>query len=171
MENTKRYIELDDVGGRMEKIVIKKSSCADTRTCDFTKVTKEQLLQQSEQHIDDIQQGFLFLISLMEKASKGHDRTKISNIHQFFKDFQTGFKNSLWWEMHKEEERHHFNDAKYIQEDVNLIDVIEMLIDGVMAGLARSGEYRQEDLPEGLLQKAFDNTVKLLLDNVEVKED
>jgi len=32
-----------------------------------------------------------------------------------------------------------------------------------MAGLARSGKYRKEDLPEGLLQRAFDNTINKLI--------
>jgi len=39
----------------------------------------------------------------------------------------------------------------------------------MMAGLARSGEYRKEELPDGLLQKAFDNTVDKLIKVIEVK--
>lgn len=40
-----------------------------------------------------------------------------------------------------------------------------------MAGLARSGEYKKEDAPNGLLEKAFDNTIQLFLDNIEIKEN
>jgi hypothetical protein len=43
-----------------------------------------------------------------------------------------------------------------------------MITDGVMAGMARSGEYRKEEIPDSLLRKAFDNTIELLLRNVEV---
>jgi len=39
-----------------------------------------------------------------------------------------------------------------------------------MAGLARSGTYRKEDLPDGLLQKAFDNTVDKLINIIKVEE-
>jgi hypothetical protein len=39
-----------------------------------------------------------------------------------------------------------------------------------MAGLARSGEYRKEAIPDSLLRKAFDNTIELLLKNVKVVE-
>lgn len=46
-----------------------------------------------------------------------------------------------------------------------------MIVDGVMAGLARSGEYRREPLPEGLLEKAFNNTIDYLLDNVKVEKE
>jgi len=40
-----------------------------------------------------------------------------------------------------------------------------------MAGLARSGEYRKEPLPDGLLQKAFDNTVDKLINIIEVDDN
>ena len=69
----------------------------------------------------------------------------------------------------EKKERHHFNNKEYIQDDVNLIDIIDQIIDGVMAGMARSGEYRQENIEPELLQKAYNNTVKLLLKNVVVK--
>jgi hypothetical protein len=41
-------------------IVIKPSKTADSRTCDFTKVTKDELLESSKQHISDIKRGFEF---------------------------------------------------------------------------------------------------------------
>ena len=40
-----------------------------------------------------------------------------------------------------------------------------------MAGMARSGEYRYEPLSDELLQKAYRNTAKLLLDNVEIENE
>ncbi len=45
-----------------------------------------------------------------------------------------------------------------------------MIVDGVMAGLARSGEYRKEEVPDELLRKAFNNTIDLMLRNVEVED-
>lgn len=53
----------------------------------------------------------------------------------------------------------------YLCDDCEL----DMITDGVMAGLARSGEYRKEEIPNWLLKKAFDNTIELLLNNVEIK--
>lgn len=41
-------------------IVIRPSPTADTRTCDWSKVTKEQLLESSIQHIGDIHAGLDF---------------------------------------------------------------------------------------------------------------
>lgn len=37
-----------------EKVDMIKSSCADTRTCDWNKVIKDQLLENSESHISDV---------------------------------------------------------------------------------------------------------------------
>lgn len=152
-------------------IKIKKSETADTRTCDWSKVTKEQLLEASITHIGDIKQGFDFFIDLMHRQKYIHDLSKITEIDGFHRDFQTGFKTHDWWDLHRRVERHHFNDEEYIQDDVNLIDIIDQIIDGVMAGMARSGEYRQETISTELLEKAYKNTVKLLLGNVVVEEE
>lgn len=56
-------------------------------------------------------------------------------------------------------------------EDVNLIDVLEMIVDCVMAGMARTGNVYPLDIKNEVLRKAFDNTVELLKRNVEVIED
>lgn len=152
----------------MEKIKIKKSSNADTRTCDWTKVSKQELLKNSKQHISDVRKGLNLLSKSLKEAGHKHDFTKIDNIDEFHTDFQTGFKKQDWWRIHQVKERHHFNTKKYIQKDVNLIDVLEQIVDGVMAGMARSGKYRKETPDAKLLLKAYENTAKLLLDNLEV---
>ncbi len=152
----------------MNKIIIKKSKNADTRTCDWTKISKEELLKNSRQHIEDVRKGLSFLEELLETAGSKHDYTKIHNINEFYTDFQTGFKKQDWWKMHQEKERHHFNTKKYIQKDVNLIDVLEQIVDGVMAGMARSGKYRKEVPDTKLLLKAYNNTAKLLLDKIQI---
>ena len=152
-------------------IKIKQSKTADSRTCDWSKVTKEQLLESSKQHIGDIGKGFDFFIDLMQRQKYIHDLTKINDIDGFFEDFKTGFSRQEWWKEHQKKERHHFNNPEYIQDDVNLIDIIDQIIDGVMAGMARSGQYRQENIPPELLVKAYENTVKMLLDQVVVENE
>ncbi len=152
-------------------IKIKKSKTADTRTCDWTKVTKEELLESTHQHLSDIKKGFDFVIFQMMLQQARHDLTKLSHIDDFYRNFKTGFKETDWWELHQDKERHHFNNPKYIQDDINLIDVIDQIIDGVMAGMARSGSYRQENISPELLEKAYKNTVELLLREVSVEDD
>lgn len=150
------------------KLRIKESKTADTRTCDVSKVGKERLLLSSIQHISDVQQGMNMFAEMLITAGRKHDHTKISGIDQFFEDFKTKFETTNWWEMHKKSERHHLSSNGVVPEDVNLVDVIEYIIDGAMAGMARSGKYRKEEIPEGLLEKAFDNTIELLLSKIEI---
>ncbi len=152
----------------MEKIQIKKLENADTRTCDWSKVTKSQLLKNSRSHISDVRKGMRLFGGLIAEAAKKHDYTKIENIDQFHEDVKTGFETVKWWGIHQRKERHHFKTPKYIQKDVNLIDILEQLIDGVIAGMARSGKYRKEVPDPKLLLKAYENTAKLLLAHVEV---
>ena len=97
-------------------IKIKKSKTADTRTCDWTKVTKEQLLEATKSHIRDVHKGLEFFAYLLHKQAAIHDLTKISHLDDFHRDFQTGFKNQEWWEMHQKLERHHFQNEKYIND-------------------------------------------------------
>ena len=150
---------------------IRESKTADTRTCDVSKVTKDTLIKSSLQHIEDVQKGMAFFIMMMKQAASKHDYTKLTGINQFFEDFKTGFKTQNWYEMHKTTERHHLSIRGVIPEDVNLIDVIEYIVDGAMAGMARSGKYRKEDISKDLLKRAFDNTIELLLSEIEIVED
>lgn len=153
-------------------IKIKKSKNADSRTCDWSKVDKKVLLKESKLHIQDVMMGMSYLSTLIKMAGINHDHTKLSHIDNFFDNFKNGFKEGHqdWWEMHQKTERHHLKKEEFIQEDVNLIDILEQIVDGVMAGLARSGKYRQEEISPELLKKAYDNTIKLLLAKVEVEE-
>jgi len=150
-------------------IQIKTSKTADTRSCDFTKVTKEQLKESSIQHIGDVAEGLLFFTDMLFSAQVFHDKDKITNLKQFHKDFIGGFKNTTWWDNHRKITRHHLQQADGVPEDVNLIDVLEMIVDCVMAGMARNlaGFYPPTIEPD-VLMKAFNNTVELLKKNVEV---
>jgi hypothetical protein len=153
-----------------DKIRISKSPTADSRTCDFKNVTKEQLLESSKQHVADIKKGFDFFCFMLMKQSAMHDLSKFSHIDDFHRNFVTGFKEKDWWEYHQSVERHHFNEEKYIPKDVNLFDILDQIVDGCMAGMARSGVYRQEPISPELLERAYRNTVRLLLDRIEVAE-
>jgi len=154
----------------VKMIRIEKSSTADTRTCDWSKVTEETLLKSSEQHIGDIQKGLEFFCNKLREAAEEHDFDKVSEIKWFHEDFKTGFKQTGWWDNHRRVNRHHIDKPDGIPEDVNLIDVLEHITDCVMAGMARSGSVYALKLPSDLLQKAFENTVALLKNNIEVSD-
>jgi len=103
------------------------------------------------------------------EAGARHDYTKLTMIDAFHRDFVTGFKKTSWWEEHKKKERHHLIDNEHAPQDVNLVDVIECIVDGVMAGMARSGDYRYTPFPAELLERAVKNTISMLLDNVKME--
>jgi hypothetical protein len=143
-------------------IEIHPSPTADTRTCDFSQVTKDTLFQSSLQHIHDVRQGFAFLKKLMDEAAYDHDYDKLTAIDHFHSDFTGGFAETGWWDNHRKVNRHHLLQPDGVPEDVNLIDVLDLITDCVMAGMARSGSVYAITIPPEILQRAFDNTVDLL---------
>lgn len=149
-------------------IKISKSPTADTRTCDFANTSKETLLKSSYQHIEDVRSGLVFFGEQLMLAAAKHDFDKIGDIDGFHRDFVTGFKQTIWWDSHRKLNRHHLLEADGVPADVNLIDVLDMIADCVMAGMARSGSVYALNLDGEVLKKAFDNTVELLKSNVEV---
>ena len=151
-------------------IRIRKSPTADTRTCDWSKVDKDTLLLSSMQHIGDVVRGMNLFKKLLDCAARMHDHDKLSAIDHFHADFKTGFRETGWWDNHRKVNRHHLNSTDGVPDDVNLIDVLDFITDCVMAGMARSGSVYPLELPNELLQKAFQNTVELLKKNVEVVE-
>jgi hypothetical protein len=151
-------------------IAIQKSETADTRTCDFANVSKETLLASSKQHIGDVCKGIAFFQGLLTKAAQDHDTDKLTDIDGFHADFMAGFKQTGWWDRHRKLNRHHLLHADGIPEDVNLVDVLDFIVDCVMAGMARSGNVYDLKLPPELLERAFQNSVELLKQNVVVQE-
>jgi hypothetical protein len=150
-------------------IPVKPSPTADTRTCDFVNVSKETLLASSVQHIRDVQAALQFFATALAVAQCAHDADKLTDIDGFHADFVTGFAQTGWWERHRQLNRHHLTMADGIPADVNLIDVLDFIADCCMAGMARSGHVTPLQLPPELLERAFQNTVELLKQQVRVE--
>ncbi|MCK9236264.1 MAG: hypothetical protein M0Q41_13355 [Bacteroidales bacterium] len=110
------------------------------------------------------------LANQLNRKGLYHDHTKIMHFEDFFAALSTGktgeeFYKLDWWKLHLTE-RHHLNQS--VPEDVNLLDVLEMIVDCVCAGKARSGEVYPINLSNELLQKALANTVDMLKKNIKV---
>lgn len=149
-------------------IEIKKSPTADTRTCDVTKVERQQLLDSSRQHIADVAKAMAFFSSKLFAAAAEHDYDKLTDIDWFYSDFRTNFEQTGWWDNHRKIHRHHLGQADGVPEDVNLLDVLEYVADCVLAGMARSGDVYALEASDELLRRAFENTVALLKSQVTV---
>jgi uncharacterized protein with von Willebrand factor type A (vWA) domain len=150
-------------------IVIKKSPTADTRTCDVTKVERQQLLDSSRQHIADVAKAMAFFSSKLFAAAAEHDYDKLTEIDWFYQDFRTKFEQTGWWDNHRKIHRHHLGNPDGVPKDVNLLDVLEYIADCVMAGMARSGEVYALEMPDELLREAFIGTIELLKSQVKVQ--
>lgn len=150
-------------------IKIEKSQTADTRTCDWSKVTKEQLKASSLQHIGDVEKGMDFFRELLDVAAERHDFDKLTDLDGFHHDFQTGFKQTDWWDNHRKVNRHHLLQEDGVPKDVNLVDMLEMIVDCVMAGMGRSGSVYPLDISPEVLMTAFQNTVELLKNQIIVE--
>lgn len=151
-------------------IRIRRNPTADTRTCDYTTVSKTELLRSSLQHIQDVRQALDFFADTLRGAALDHDADKIGDIDGFYAKFQTGvFDKGDWHLKHLQLTRHHLTYEEGIPMDVNLLDVLEYVADCVMAGLSRKGQVDPPPtLPPALLERALQNTVALLTQEVVV---
>jgi hypothetical protein len=149
-------------------ITISPSPTADTRSCDWSKVSKDQLCDSSVQHREDVRKGFEFFERMMQRQAELHDHDKLSDIDGFHSDFQTGFEQTTWWDKHRKINRHHLLQEDGVPDDVNLVDVLDLIVDCTMAGLARSGDIYPITISPDVLQRAFENTCELLKSHTRV---
>lgn len=149
-------------------IAISQSKTADTRSCDYASVSQETLHASSVQHIGDVVKALEFFREKITEAATVHDHDKLSDIAGFHRDFVTGFKQTDWWDNHRKVNRHHLLNDDGVPSDVNLIDVLDMVADCVMAGMARTGSVYPLNIKPEVLMAAFNNTVELLKGNITV---
>lgn len=154
----------------MRKITIEPTTGADTRSATEV-VTKEVLLRESHLHRSHVRRVVAVLASEMIERGERHDHTKIGLIDGFHDNFVQTMQNKLpfkehsWWKAHLTE-KHHIND--YMHEDADLLDLIEMIVDCVCAGKARTGDVFPVEVPSEKLQRLLQNTVTKLIASVEV---
>ncbi|MDL2246733.1 DUF5662 family protein [Methanobrevibacter sp. OttesenSCG-928-K11] len=145
----------------------------DTRTNnEKNKLTKEEIKQASVMHKADVMKGMIFFSDLLLDAGLNHDWTKLAYLEEIYTDYEKrledkDFSRDKWNKLHQSHERHHLNSA--VPDDVNLVDVLEFIVDCVMAGIGRFGEidFKYLELPEGTLEKAYMNTINMLQEEVE----
>ena len=154
----------------LQEITVKKTLDPDKGYTD-----KEQLLRDIYQHREDVSKLMNMFAMHLITCGENHDWTKID----FFEDFSNDtlerlttpeFKERDWYQIHCTYERHHLN-AK-APDDVDLADVLEMICDCLVAGVTRNGSFNPYFLilRDGLLEKAYWNTVQKLKDLIIVAE-
>lgn len=125
-----------------------------------------------QRDVKNLAEEFAYMLKVRVSS---HDWTKTSEPYRsmFYRDLcatlegKMDFMDGKWANIHYNEmERHHLK--QHCPDDVDLCDVIEMLCDCVAAGVARSGDVYDVDIPAEVLTKAVENTVKLLVSETEV---
>lgn len=147
-------------------VIVKKSATADSRTCDAANVSIEVLKDSTISHKFDVNNTMHFFSHMLGVAASKHDNHKLETIEAFHNAFVGKFADVTWWNEHKKERHHLPADL----DDVNLIDILEHIADCVAAGMARTGKVFVLKVDDAMLQKAFQNTVKLLIDNIKIEE-
>lgn len=154
-------------------VTIYKNPNGDSRTAPKN-VSFEEFQKANDMHKEDVNQVMYELSQMIDKRGENHDCTKKSQERMFYKNFLstmnegTDFVNDEWYQLHIKAERHHL--LSHCPDDVNLIDVLEMISDCVCAGMARSGEIRDLEINSDILNRAVQNTAKMIKDMIEVKE-
>lgn len=136
---------------------------------------KEELLNDTLFHIHDVGKVLNQLSNQLSENGYCHDWSKLKYFDDFAQDClerldTPDFKSRNWYHTHTTNERHHLNTS--CPEDVNLLDVLEMIVDCITAGKSRTGEVdmRFLVLQDGVLEKAYWNTVDLVDKMVEVRK-
>ena len=159
----------------MRKIEVEPNKNGDSRVADHVPTIVE-FMKANSSHKQDVSNLMDEFANEIRKRGKIHDWTKIDEPYRsmFYRDMcnaiegKMSFFDGEWSKIHYEElERHHLNRS--CPEDVNLIDVIEMLCDCVVAGKARSGDVYEITIDDDILKRAVKNTIEILKDNVVVK--
>lgn len=146
------------------EIVVCPSPSADTRSADHI-ITKDELAKSTALHIADVRRGMDWVARRIHEIGERHDWTKIDFLEDFYRQFRKAQVTGEWgvgWydEIHIAKERHHLESR--CPDDVTLLDVLERIVDGVMAGMARNGKYEPRPLDPAILERAYMNTQTML---------
>ena len=153
--------------------IIYKNSNGDTRTASKN-VTFKEFQKANDMHREDVKNTMNEVAFLLMEKGKKHDWTKKDYEKMFYNNFLstlnngTSFIEDEWYQLHIEKEKHHLFSKCH--DDVDLLDVIEMVVDCVCAGKARSGEIRGLEINQEILDKALKNTVKKINEMVKCEE-
>ena len=165
-----QFIDNEVVNGQ---VVIYKNGNGDSRTAPKD-VKMCQFQKANAMHIGDVRAVMGILSEDIRVKGEWHDYTKDNYCELFYSDFistlngRFNFTDGEWYAKHIAEERHHL--LSNCPDDVNLLDLLEMVVDCVCAGKARSGEIRGLEITPEILQKALANTVKLVDDMTVVSD-
>ena len=157
-------------------IIIKKASTVDETATD--EEFKDSNFSGTYMHISDVQKGCAFIANKIIEAGIQHDNTKMSLADMALcaenRKNNVPVRETEWYKSHIKNNRHHYSQHEQCPDDYNLIDVIESLVDCVMAVKARRGQTAKmstDYISPELLAKAFKNTIEMLENEIIVEDE
>ena len=160
---------------KLMDVRVKRNGNGDTRTADHIP-DMDDFMEANVSHVNDVNEFCKQYSDILRMRGMNHDRTKFTYAYQFYRDFcdvlenkEKDFTDMEWHkQIHIVEERHHLTSN--CPDDVNLIDVMEMVIDCVCAGMARSGKVRPLEISDDILRKAVANTAKEIEEAIQLED-
>lgn len=160
---------------KFDKVIdIVANNLGDTRTAN-RKPSFDEFQAANGSHMTDVHDVMHEIAKLINKAGLEHDYTKKLYEPEFYADFckvldgsTEKFIDMEWYHTHIRKERHHINSR--CPDDVDLIDIVEHVVDCCCAGKTRSGYISPVVIDLEILQKAVENTVKLIDNNTRIVE-
>lgn len=153
----------------MKDIILADSSNGDSRTCKED-VTLDDVYEAVVIHRNDVVNALNWFAEDLICRGEDHDYDKVDDFDTYGVMVVKGIKDeeflaSEWWHKHITEQRHHITN--YCPVDVNLLDVLEMIADRVVAEKGRTGTINTTylDIDTDILLRAYWNTVRLLDDS------
>lgn len=146
-------------------IKIYKNPNGDSRTAPKN-VSFEDFQKANDMHRQDVKNVMNEIALYIMQQGVVHDYTKKTAEKTFYDNFKsainkgTDFVNDEWYQFHIKNEKHH--PLSKCHKDITLLDVIEMVVDCVCAGKARSGEVRGLEINNDILTLALNNTVAMI---------
>ena len=157
-------------------VTMEKNINGDTRSADHIPTIQEFFIS-NDNHRNDVKKLVSRFCEMLEYSAKDHDITKTVEPHRsvFYRDMvdsmngRLNFTDGEWYKHHIQYERHHLNNC--VPDDVDLFDVIEMICDCVCAGMTRHGDVRPVEIKNEVLQKAIENTVEILKNQINLVDE
>lgn len=157
------------------KLVLKDTSKGDSRTSGGSPLLSE-VYNATVIHQGEVASLMKYLAKRLVHNGIVHDWTKTVNFDEEYGKLVTSnvkdeeFLASKWWWKHLTCERHHVKD--YAHLDVDLLDVLEFIVDRVVAEKGRTGSINMSylELDPVILVRAYYNTIRKC-DDVTVRGD
>ncbi len=111
--------------------------------------TAEKIIKENWIHCIDVARELHVLAKEITTRSAEHDKDKfvIENAEVLANALNTN-EWEKWTELHLQKQRHHDNWIRNIDSNPTLLDVLEMVVDGCVANLRRTGieKTREEEI-------------------------